>query len=26
VAYQDWRINRTKPTGRNARPGQVMAR
>jgi preprotein translocase subunit SecF len=26
VAYQDWRINRSKPSGRNARPGQVMAR
>jgi preprotein translocase subunit SecF len=25
VAYQDWKINRSKP-GRNARPGQVMAR
>ena len=25
VAYQDWKINKSKP-GRNARPGQVMAR
>jgi preprotein translocase subunit SecF len=26
VAYQDWRINKSKQGGRNARPGQVMAR
>ncbi len=26
VAYQDWRISKTKSSGRNARPGQVMAR
>ncbi|MGA8618229.1 MAG: protein translocase subunit SecF [Candidatus Sulfotelmatobacter sp.] len=26
VAYQDWRINKSKPGGRTARPGQVMAR
>jgi preprotein translocase subunit SecF len=26
VAYQDWRINKSRPSGRNARPGQVMAR
>jgi preprotein translocase subunit SecF len=26
VAYQDWRINKSKQSGRNARPGQVMAR
>jgi preprotein translocase subunit SecF len=26
VAYQDWRIERAKTGGRNARPGQVVAR
>ncbi len=26
VAYQDWRIEKGKPSGRNARPGQVVAR
>jgi len=26
VAYQDWRISKSKPSGRNARPGQVVAR
>jgi preprotein translocase subunit SecF len=26
VAYQDWRVNKSKQGGRNARPGQVVAR
>ena len=26
VAYQDWKIDKAKPSGRNARPGQVVAR
>ena len=26
VAYQDWRINKSKQGGRSARPGQVVAR
>jgi preprotein translocase subunit SecF len=26
VAYQDWRVSKTKPTGRNVRPGQAVAR
>src|SRR6202521_4763229 len=26
VAYQDWRIGRAKASGRNARPGQAVAR
>jgi preprotein translocase subunit SecF len=26
VAYQDWRINKSKTSGRSTKPGQVMAR